>query len=120
MKYKTKEGFDPDQIPLILDKIPVAVTVIDLEGNILLYNEYSSRILDRKPEHLGADIRDCHQKPETNVKIDGMINEFKAGRREEFYYEAFRYGKDIAVTLSPYEVDGQLVGCIQSVTMKRS
>lgn len=53
------------------------------------------------------------------MKIDGMINEFKAGRREEFYYEAFRYGKDIAVTLSPYEVDGQLVGCIQSVTIKR-
>ena len=119
MKYKAIEGFDPDQIPLILDEIPVAITVIDLEGHILFYNEYSSQVLDRKPEYLGADIRDCHQKPETNAKIDRMLDEFKAGRREEFYYAAFRYGKDIAVTLSPFEVDGKLIGCIQSVTLKK-
>jgi DUF438 domain-containing protein len=118
MKYKTIEDFNPDQIPLILDSIPVAITVIDLEGNILLYNEFSSQVLDRKPEYLGTDIRGCHQKPETNAKIDRMLNEFKAGRREDFYYETFRYGKDIAVTLSPFEVDGKLIGCIQSVTMK--
>ena len=119
MEFKTIQGFDHDQIPLILDKIPVAITVIDLKGNILLYNEYSSQILDRKPEYPDTDIRDCHQKPETNARIDSMLNEFKAGRREAFYYEAFRYGKDIAVTLSPFEVDGQLVGCIQSVTLKK-
>jgi DUF438 domain-containing protein len=119
MTFKAIEGFDPDQIPLILDKIPVAITVIDLEGNILFYNQYSSQILDRKPEYLGADIRSCHQKPETNDRIDGMLAEFKAGRRDDFYYEAFRYGKDIAVTLSAFEVDGRLVGFIQSVTIKR-
>ncbi len=119
MTFKAIEGFDPDQIPLILDKIPVAITVIDLEGNILFYNEYSSRVLDRKPEYLGTDIRDCHQKPETNDKIDRMLAEFKAGRREDFFYEAFRYGKDIAVTLSPFEADGRLIGCIQSVIIKK-
>ena len=119
MKYKALEDFDPAQIPLIFDQIPVAITVIDLEGNILFYNQHSSRVLDRKPEHLGTDIRDCHQKPETNVKIDRMLNEFKTGRRDDFYYEDFRYGKDIAVTLSPFEVDGKLIGCIQSVIIKR-
>ena len=119
MTFKAIDGFDTAQIPLMVDMIPVAITIIDLEGHILFYNDYSSRVLDRKPEYLGSDIRDCHQKPETNVRIDNMLNEFKAGRREAFYYEAFRYGKDIAVTLSPFEVDGQLVGCIQSVTIKK-
>ena len=119
MTFKAIEGFDAAQIPLIVDIIPVAITIIDLEGHILFYNDYSSQVLDRKPEYLGSDIRDCHQKPETNARIDTMLNEFKAGRREAFYYEAFRYGKNIAVTLSPFEVDGQLIGCIQSVTIKR-
>ena len=119
MTFKAIAGFDTAQIPLILDQIPVAITCIDLDGNILFYNDFSSQVLDRKPEYLGTDIRDCHQKPDTNAKIDHMLNEFKAGRREGFYYEAFRYGKDIAVTLSPFEVDGQLIGCIQSVTLKR-
>ena len=120
MTFKAIEGFDSDQIPLILDRIPVAITVIDLEGHILFYNQYSSQVLDRKPEYLGADIRNCHQKPETNDRIDRMLAEFKAGRREEFFYEAFRYGKDIAVTLSPFEVGDKLIGCIQSVTIKSS
>jgi len=119
MSFKAVDDFDTSQIPQILDNIPVAITVIDLEGNILFYNHYSSQILDRKPEYLGTDIRNCHQKPETNDKIDRMLAQFKAGRRDDFYYEAFRYGKDIAVTLSPFEVDGGLVGCIQSVTIKR-
>ena len=119
MQYNAAETFNPDQIPLIIDKIPVAITVIDLGGHILFYNDYSSQVLDRKPEYLGTDIRDCHQKPETNARIDTMLNEFKAGRREAFYYEAFRYGKNIAVTLSPFELDGQLIGCIQSVTIKK-
>ena len=119
MSFRALDGFDTSQIPKILDKIPVAITVIDMEGNILFYNQYSSQILDRKPEYLGTDIRSCHQKPETNDRIDRMLAEFKAGRRDEFYYEAFRYGKDIAVTLLPFEVNGRLVGCIQSVILKR-
>jgi DUF438 domain-containing protein len=119
MTFKAIDGFDTSHIPLILDQIPVAITGIDLEGNILFYNDYSSQVLDRKPEYLGTDIRSCHQKPETNEKIDRMLNEFQAGRREDFYYEAFRYGKNIAVTLSPFEVDGQLIGCIQSVIIKK-
>ena len=119
MSFKAVDGFDTSQILQILDKIPVAITVIDLEGNILFYNQYSSQVLDRKPEYLGTDIRSCHQKPETNDRIDGMLAEFRAGRRDDFYYEAFRYGKDIAVTLLPFEVDDKLIGCIQSVTIKK-
>ena len=120
MTFKAIDGFDAAQIPLMIDMIPVAITVIDLEGHILFYNDYSSQVLDRKPEYLGMDIRDCHQKPQTNARIDEMLNAFKAGRLEDFYYEAFRYEKNICVTLAPFEVDGQLIGCIQSVTIKRS
>jgi DUF438 domain-containing protein len=120
MPFQAVEDFDLNQIPQILDKMPVAVTIIDLEGNILFYNEYSSRVLDRRPEHLGTDVRLCHEKAETNARIDQMLAEFKAGRNEDFYYEAFRYGKNIAVTLSHFEVDGSRIGCIQSVIIKRS
>jgi len=37
MAYTT-EDFNQTRIPLILDKIPVGVTVIDLECHILYYN----------------------------------------------------------------------------------
>ena len=119
MSFKAVDGFDTSQIPLIIDKIPVAITVIDLKGNILLYNEYSSQILDRKPEYLGTDIRNCHQKSDSIDKIDNMLAEFKTGTSEDFYYETIRYERHIAVTLSRFEVDGELIGCIQSVTVKK-
>jgi DUF438 domain-containing protein len=110
--------FDLQLIPRILDKIPMAVTFFDLQGIMLYYNEYSPRIINRKPELLGKDIRLCHQKPESNARIDGMIEEFKNGRREPISYEARPYGKPLLVTVSPLEVDGRLVGCIHTAMPK--
>ena len=107
-----------DRLAEILEQLPVAVTVIDLDGRMLYYNEYGGRHLDRKPEYLGGDIRDCHQKDESTVKIDRMLTAFKDGRREAFAYEAARYGGTIRVTFVPYETEGRLIGCIQTVTFK--
>jgi DUF438 domain-containing protein len=118
MTFHVIDGFDNSIIPQIIEHIPVAITGIDLEGNILFYNEYGTQVLDRKPAYLGTDIRDCHQKPESNAKIDRMLAAFKDGSRENFYYETVRYGKNIAVTLSPFEVNGNLIGCIQSVVIR--
>ena len=118
MPVYLENEFDPSQLPLILDKIAAAITVIDLQGRMLYYNEYGAQILDRKPEYLGRDVNLCHEKQESKDRIDHMLEAFKGGRRQEFYYEADRYGKRIAVTLSPFEVNGQLVACVQTVTIK--
>lgn len=112
------DPFDPQWIPRILDKIPMAVTLFDLKGVMLYYNEYSPRIINRKPELLGKDIRLCHQKPESNARIEGMIEAFQKGRREPISYEARPYGKPLLVTVSPLEVDGRLVGCIHTAIPK--
>jgi PAS domain S-box-containing protein len=118
MPISPENDFDPSQFPLMLDQIAAAITLIDLDGRMLYYNAYSAQILDRKPEYLGKDVRLCHEKQESNDRIDRMLEAFKAGRREAFYYEADRYGKRIAVTLTPFEVDGQLTAFIQTVTVK--
>ena len=47
-----------------------------------------------------------------------MLAAFKDGRREAFAYEAARCGGTIRVTFVPYETDGHMVGCIQTVTFK--
>ena len=103
---------------MILDKIPVGVTVIDLEGRILYYNEYSSQIVDRKPEYVGEDIRSCHKKPESIAKIDSILKEIKDGERQDFYYESERNGKTLGVIVLPYTVNGELIGFIQSFVVK--
>lgn len=110
--------FNHDWLPRVLDKIPVAVTFFDLNGTLLYYNAYAPQILNRKPELLGEDIRLCHKQPESNRRIDELIEGFKKGRRDPVTYEARPYGKTLLVTVTPLEIDGRLVGCIHTAVPK--
>jgi len=111
--------FDTSQLKMVLDQIPVGVTVTDLDGRILYYNEYSAQIVDRKPGYIGEDIRSCHKKAKSIEKIDRIFQEFKDGRRQDFYYESVRNGKTLGVTVLPYKADGQMIGFIHSFVIKR-
>ncbi|MFH0998132.1 MAG: PAS domain-containing protein [Pseudomonadota bacterium] len=102
----------------VLDQIPVGITVTDLDGIIIYFNEYSARIVDRKPEYIGMDIRSCHKKPESIEKIDMILSEIKDGIRENYCYESKRKGKILCVTISPYKTNGKLVGFIHSIVVK--
>jgi PAS domain S-box-containing protein len=108
------EQFTHDWIPKILDKVSVAITIFDLQGIMLYYNEYAPKLLKRSPDLLGKDIRLCHKKPESNSRVNGMIEEFNQGRREPISYEAKPYGQVLLITVSPLEIDGRLVGCIHT------
>ena len=118
MESYNSNAFDLNHFRCILDNIPVGVTVIDLEGRIIYYNKYSARIVDRKPEYIGKDIRSCHNKPSSIEKIDRILEEFKDGREKDVYYEAVRNGRCLAVTVSPFEMDGSIIGFIQSFIVK--
>jgi PAS domain S-box-containing protein len=102
----------------VLDQIPVGITVTDVEGKILYYNEYSAQIVDRKPEYIGMDIRACHKKSESIVKIDTIFAEMKAGKREYYCYESKRKDKVLSITISPYKQLEKLIGFIHSIVVK--
>lgn len=104
--------------PLILDTIPVGITLTDPDGRILYFNRYSAEILDRKPAYIGRDVRRCHNETDSISKIDHILAEFKRGGCSEFYYEATRGGTDFAVTVRPLKRQGRLLGCIHSVVIK--
>ena len=113
------DPFDTARLKMVLDQIPVGVTVTDLDGRILYYNEYCSQIVDRKPEYLGEDIRSCHKKSESIEKIDSILQEIKDGSRQDFYYESVRNGKTLGITVLPYRADEQMIGFIHSIVVKR-
>lgn len=107
-------------VSLGMDYMGVAVTIIDCNGTLLYYNPHAVKILDRKPEYIGSDVRSHHKKSASNQQLDLMLQAFKRGRREPFRYEAAPYGEAILVILSPIVKDGEFVGCVQSAMLKES
>lgn len=119
MSHHPMEGLDLRAVsPLILDAVPVALTLIDLDGRMLYFNAYAAKILDRKPDYLGRDVRQCHRKAESNAAIDRVLKAFREGSREEVRYDIVRKGRAMTVTLGPLYSNGGPVACIQVVTPK--
>jgi PAS domain S-box-containing protein len=119
MTHEKNVALSTTQLAMVLEKIPVGITVIDQEGHILYYNEYCSRFVDRKPEYIGKDIRFCHQKPESIEKIKRILCELNEGKKKEFYYEAERGGNKLGVTVLPFDVAGKQIGFIQCFSIIR-
>lgn len=121
--HKMKEMKDTKKpehlIKLAMECMGVAVTIIDTEGTLLYYNKQAAEILDRKPEYIGKDIHSHHKEAASNRKLDLMLQDFQKGRREPFHYQAKPYGQIILVTLSPILENGEFIGCIQSVQLKK-
>ncbi len=105
-------------IHLAMDCMGVAVSIIDTKGTLLYYNQHATEILDRKPAYIGTDIHSHHKEAESNKKVDRMLKEFEAGRRDPFHYEAKPYGNIICVTLAPIIKNGTFIGCVQTVRPK--
>ncbi|RJX33340.1 MAG: hypothetical protein C4525_09185 [Desulfarculus sp.] len=108
-------GFDLTQMaPAILDGARVSITVFDLEGRMLYFNQHAPQVLDRKPEYIGRDIQLCHTQPHSTQKFQKMLETFRAGKRQEFYYTITRNERKLAVKVTPLIVGGQVVGGVHT------
>lgn len=119
---KIKEEKDKEKLEnliiLAMEYMNVAATIIDTQGTLLYYNKQAAEILDRKPGYIGQDVHSHHKKPDSNKKLDSMLQDFRKGRIAPFHYEAQPYGETILVTLTPIVKDGYFIGCIQTVRVK--
>lgn len=100
----------------LLAQIPVAITVLDRQGNILFFNQYAAKVVDRKPEYLGRDIREFHQ-PGSNAKIEAMLEAYAQGGREEHAWRLRRGDLELQVRVSPWLRDGEWAGLVHAVML---
>jgi len=114
IKPKCKPAIDATRLAAAMDHLPFGITIIDTAGSMLYYNAYSARYVDRRPDYIGRDIRDCHMEDASIKKIEGFMKLLAAGRKEEVHYEAERGGLRLAVTVAPFKFEGELIGFIQS------
>ncbi len=119
MVSTAKETLSTAQLAGALDNLPVGITIIDPAGHILYYNKYCARYVDRKAEYIGRDIRDCHKEADSVARIDEILKTLSEGRKREVHYENKRGARHLSVTVSRFEIEGALIGFIQSFVVKR-
>ncbi len=120
MKEQTPKIAVDELVILAMDCLDVGLTIFDPQGILLYYNNYATKVLDRKPEYIGTDIHGHHKKPSTNKRFDAMLQAFSEGRTEPFHYEAKPYGREILATLAPLRQAGKWVGCVHWVRLKEA
>lgn len=105
-------SFDPTALDSALwDQVAAAITVLDLDGTILFYNAHAPRILDRKPEYIGRDIRDLHN-PASNAKIEAMLKTYQKGQAQEFCWRLTRNNQEYVIRLTPLMKDLRISGAV--------
>ncbi|MFZ5587328.1 MAG: alpha/beta fold hydrolase [Thermodesulfobacteriota bacterium] len=94
-------GWSPPALALAaMGASPVCITVLDLEGRLLFYSRYGPKILDRRPEYLGRDVRGLHT-PASADKISAILDAYRAGGRDEHTWQLHRAGKVFTVRVTP-------------------
>lgn len=96
-------------LEMILDAMPVGVTYVDSEGNILYCNRKAVERPSPVPRVVGRNIKDCH-KPLSNRNVQRIFNDFKNGRREPHHYISHLTGEKELVTHVPIFEGDDFVG----------
>lgn len=100
----------------LVSEMPAALTILDTEGRLVFYNAFAPRILDRKPEYLGRDIRDFHQ-PASAAKIGRILDEYRGGGRREYSWRLTRQDRTFQVRVLPWLEDGRWSGVLHLVML---
>jgi PAS domain S-box-containing protein len=75
-------------VKAIFETLPVEVTVIDAQDEVIGWNKHEERLFKRPYTSMGLNFRDCHPK-ESLDKVEKIVSEMKTGKRDKarFYID---------------------------------
>jgi len=71
-----------DFIDVVLETIPVEISIVDKDDNVVAWNKHATRIFKRPEAVVGRNVRNCHPKKSLG-KVEQILDEMKAGKREK-------------------------------------
>jgi len=115
------EGKIPENVlEALLETIPVELSVLDANDELMAFNKPDTRIFKRPPGALGRNVRKCH--PEKSIdKVLTIISEMRAGKRDKarFWIDLplGPNGEKHKVLIDYYALrdkDGKYLGCLEA------
>jgi PAS domain S-box-containing protein len=108
-----------DLVKAIIETIPVEITVIDGNDEVVGWNKHDTRLFFRPYASMGLNFRECHPK-ESLSHVERIVNEMKAGTRDKARYwidmTVKSDGKKHKVLVEFYALrdpGGKYLGCLE-------
>jgi PAS domain S-box-containing protein len=104
-------------IKAVLENLPMEITVIDANDEVIGWNQHETRIFKRPLSAMGLNFRQCH--PETSLaKVEQIVTEMKTGSRDNarFWIDLFPEGTPRKILIEFYALrddSGAYLGCME-------
>ncbi|HNW89702.1 MAG TPA: PAS domain-containing protein [Bacteroidales bacterium] len=107
-------------VKAIIENIPVEITVIDANDEVIGWNKNEGKRLFKRPlSSMGVNFRECH--PKTSLdKVERIVSEMKAGtlKKARFWIdlnvkEGEKPHKILIEFFALHSPDGKYLGCME-------
>jgi DUF438 domain-containing protein len=106
-------------VKAIIQAIPIEITVIDANDEVVGWNKNEGRLFKRPLTSLGMNFRDCH--PQASLdKVEKIVAEMKAGTRQTARFwidmnvkEGEKSHKILIEFFALHNPEGKYLGCLE-------
>lgn len=85
-----------EQLAMVLNHLPVDITVVDEHDNVLYFNDAPERIFPRSPAIVGRQVKNCHP-PKSLAKVEEIILAFREGREDHARFWMNLHGRKLLI-----------------------
>ena len=86
------DQMDKEMVKALIETIPVEITVIDANDEVVGWNKHETRLFKRPMTSMGLNFRECH--PEISLAlVERLVGEMRRGERDKV-----RFWMDLAVS----------------------
>jgi PAS domain S-box-containing protein len=104
-------------VKAIFETIPMEVTVIDANDEVIGWNKHENRLFKRPFTAMGLNFRECHPK-ESLDKVERIVGEMKSGKRDtaKFWIDMNVGGTKHKILIAFFALrdeEGNYLGCME-------
>jgi DUF438 domain-containing protein len=75
------DRMDADVLQAIIETLPMEITVIDANDEVIGWNRHEKRLFHRPMSSMGLNFRQCHPAESLHM-VERIVNEMKQGQRD--------------------------------------
>jgi len=102
-----------EQVNLLLTHLPVDISYVSENDEVLYYSNTEERIFPRSPGIIGRKVQNCHPPKSVDV-VEKILDEFRSGKKDSADFWIQMRGKFILIRyFAVRDREGNYKGCIE-------